>query len=256
MPASLSIGDFSRATHLSIKTLRHYHDRGLLAPSEVDPDTGYRRYTTSQIALYEFKTGTGTIAYDTSGVEPELDLNLTGNYTWDAGWGVVFAPGSKAQGTTTASAKLYNALTSTGEFSIEAWVSPANQAQTGANIVSYSGGPKVRNATLSQKTFQYQANVRSSVTDTNGAPALVTNPNNMLAQAALQPPVPTALATARSEDMFEIVSWPGACTWRSTTWAPTMPLHVSRNGVGRMIVQVTPMSWTAVCSRHGTISNS
>jgi DNA-binding transcriptional MerR regulator len=49
VPASLSIGDFSRATHLSIKTLRHYHDRGLLVPSEVAPGTGYRRYTTSQI---------------------------------------------------------------------------------------------------------------------------------------------------------------------------------------------------------------
>jgi hypothetical protein len=148
--------------------------------------SGQNRYTTSQIALYEFKTGTGTIAYDTSGVEPELDLNLSGNYTWDAGWGVVFAPNSKAQGTTTTSVKLYNSITSTGEFSIEAWVSPANVAQTGANIVSYSGGPTLRDATLSQKAFQYQANVRSSVTDTNGAPPLVTNPNNMLAQAALQ----------------------------------------------------------------------
>jgi DNA-binding transcriptional MerR regulator len=49
VPATLSIGDFSRATHLSIKTLRHYHDRGLLVPSEVDPGTGYRRYTTDQI---------------------------------------------------------------------------------------------------------------------------------------------------------------------------------------------------------------
>ena len=49
MPASLSIGDFSRATHLSIKTLRHYHRLGLLEPSEIDPDTGYRRYTTAQI---------------------------------------------------------------------------------------------------------------------------------------------------------------------------------------------------------------
>ena len=49
MPASLSIGDFSRATQLSIKTLRHYHRLGLLEPSEVDPDTGYRRYTTPQI---------------------------------------------------------------------------------------------------------------------------------------------------------------------------------------------------------------
>jgi DNA-binding transcriptional MerR regulator len=49
VPASLSIGDFSRATHLSIKTLRHYHRLELLAPADVDPDTGYRRYTTEQI---------------------------------------------------------------------------------------------------------------------------------------------------------------------------------------------------------------
>ncbi|MGC1458629.1 MAG: LamG domain-containing protein [Steroidobacteraceae bacterium] len=148
--------------------------------------SGQNRYTTSQIALYEFKTGTGTIAYDTSGVEPELDLNLTGNYTWDAGWGVVFAPGSKAQGTTTSSQKLYNMITSTGEFTLEAWVSPANVAQTGANIISYSGGPKLRDATLAQNAMSYAANVRSSVTDTNGAPALVTNVTSMLAQAALQ----------------------------------------------------------------------
>jgi hypothetical protein len=148
--------------------------------------SGQNRYTSSQIALYEFKTGTGTIAYDTSGVEPELDLNLSGNYTWDAGWGVVFAPGSKAQGTTTTSQKLYNMITSTGEFTLEAWVSPANVAQTGANIVSYSGGPMLRDATLSQNAMSYAANVRSSVTDTNGAPALVTSATSMLAQAALQ----------------------------------------------------------------------
>jgi cytochrome c553 len=148
--------------------------------------SGQNRYTTDQIALYEFKTGTGTIAYDTSGVEPELDLNLTGNYTWDAGWGVIFAPGSKAQGTTTTSQKLYNMITSSGEFSIEAWVSPANVAQTGVDIVSYSGGPTLRNATLSQNAFSYAGEVRNSVTSTNGLPALVTNANAQLAQAALQ----------------------------------------------------------------------
>jgi DNA-binding transcriptional MerR regulator/effector-binding domain-containing protein len=49
VPASLTIGDFSRATHLSIKTLRHYHRVRLLEPADVDPDTGYRRYTTDQI---------------------------------------------------------------------------------------------------------------------------------------------------------------------------------------------------------------
>ena len=45
----MAIGDFSRATHLSIKTLRHYHRVGLLAPADIDPDSGYRRYTTGQI---------------------------------------------------------------------------------------------------------------------------------------------------------------------------------------------------------------
>jgi DNA-binding transcriptional MerR regulator/effector-binding domain-containing protein len=49
MPISFSIGDFSRATHLSVKTLRHYHRVGLLAPADVDADNGYRRYTTDQI---------------------------------------------------------------------------------------------------------------------------------------------------------------------------------------------------------------
>jgi DNA-binding transcriptional MerR regulator/effector-binding domain-containing protein len=49
MPSSLAIGDFSRATHLNIKTLRHYHRIGLLEPAHVDPDTGHRRYATDQI---------------------------------------------------------------------------------------------------------------------------------------------------------------------------------------------------------------
>jgi DNA-binding transcriptional MerR regulator len=49
MASSLPIGDFSRATHLSVKTLRYYHRVGLLQPAGVDPFTGHRRYTTEQI---------------------------------------------------------------------------------------------------------------------------------------------------------------------------------------------------------------
>jgi DNA-binding transcriptional MerR regulator len=48
-PARLTIGDFSRATLLTIKTRRHYHDTSLLEAAEVDTHTGYRRYPTSQI---------------------------------------------------------------------------------------------------------------------------------------------------------------------------------------------------------------
>ncbi len=51
MPSSFAIGDFSRATHLTVKTLRHYHEAGLLEPAHIDPQTGYRRYTTDQIPV-------------------------------------------------------------------------------------------------------------------------------------------------------------------------------------------------------------
>ena len=47
--ATIGIGDFARATHLTIKTLRHYHRIRLLEPAEVDEFTGYRRYGTDQI---------------------------------------------------------------------------------------------------------------------------------------------------------------------------------------------------------------
>ena len=45
----LSIGTFSRATHLSVRTLRRYHEQGLLVPAGIDPDTGYRSYQRAQI---------------------------------------------------------------------------------------------------------------------------------------------------------------------------------------------------------------
>ena len=48
MTTGISIGDFSRMTQLPVKTLRHYHEVGLLEPHRVDPATGYRYYSTDQ----------------------------------------------------------------------------------------------------------------------------------------------------------------------------------------------------------------
>jgi DNA-binding transcriptional MerR regulator len=39
-----SIGEFSKATGLTVKALRFYHDEGLLLPTYIDPNTGYRYY--------------------------------------------------------------------------------------------------------------------------------------------------------------------------------------------------------------------
>jgi DNA-binding transcriptional MerR regulator/effector-binding domain-containing protein len=45
----LSIGEFSRMTFLSVKTLRHYHETGLLAPARIDTSSGYRYYDAAQV---------------------------------------------------------------------------------------------------------------------------------------------------------------------------------------------------------------
>ncbi len=144
------------------------------------------RFQGSMIAQYMFETGQGSTAYDTSGVTPEADLTLSGNVTWVGGWGLAFAMGSSAQASTSASAKFANMIQESGEYSIEAWAAPANVAQTNAWIVSYSGSNTTRNMTLGQATEQYEGFTRSSVTDTNGMPALVTTTTNGAAQAALQ----------------------------------------------------------------------
>ena len=133
-----------------------------------------------------FETGQGSTAYDTSGVTPAADLTLSGNVTWAGGWGITLGMGGKAQASTSASQKFANMIQGSGEYTLEAWVAPANVTQTNAYIVSYSGSNTTRDATLGQAATQYQGMARSSTTDTNGMPALLTTTADGAAQAALQ----------------------------------------------------------------------
>ena len=49
MRPGLTIGEFAALTHLSVRTLRRYHEAGLLEPATVDTFTGYRYYSAEQI---------------------------------------------------------------------------------------------------------------------------------------------------------------------------------------------------------------
>ncbi|MFJ4656291.1 MerR family transcriptional regulator [Nocardia sp. NPDC088792] len=49
MTATVPIGEFSRLTYLTVKTLRYYHEVELLEPVSVDPSSGYRFYSTDQV---------------------------------------------------------------------------------------------------------------------------------------------------------------------------------------------------------------
>ena len=46
----LGIGAFSKICMVSVKTLRHYSQIGLLPPAYIDPDTGYRYYESGQLS--------------------------------------------------------------------------------------------------------------------------------------------------------------------------------------------------------------
>jgi PPM family protein phosphatase len=46
----MAIGEFSERSGLSAKRLRTYATEGLLAPTAVDPNSGYRYYSPAQLA--------------------------------------------------------------------------------------------------------------------------------------------------------------------------------------------------------------
>jgi hypothetical protein len=153
--------------------------------------SGGNRYDNNVVALYQFKTGSGTTAYDTSGVEPAVHLTLSGNVDWVGGWGINVKAGGKAQGLASASKKLHDLIKSTGEYSVEAWLAPGNVTQEDAYMVSYSGSNTARNFTMGQTLYNYDFLNRTTTTGVNGDPALSTADADEVLQASLQHAVMT-----------------------------------------------------------------
>ncbi len=148
-------------------------------------NSGAGRVEDAIIAKYTFKMGTGTTAFDTSGVEPALNLTLSADVNWLSGQGIEVtdpnaAEVSKAIGTPEASKKLYDKIAGPAgskAYTIEAWIINANTALDGpARIVSYSENSQNRNFTMGQVTDYYNYRNRSDLTGLNGSsPALESN---------------------------------------------------------------------------------
>lgn len=51
MPKLFSIGDVAKLFHISVSSLRHYEDVGLLTPEHIDSDSGYRYYSARQFEV-------------------------------------------------------------------------------------------------------------------------------------------------------------------------------------------------------------
>jgi hypothetical protein len=149
---------------------------------------GGNRHESNLVALWEFRTGSGNEAFDTSGIDPSITLQMQGSYQWLGGYGLDLTNGY-AIANNFDSVKLKNFIESTGEYAIEAWVIPANVTQQNANIVGYSGGT-ARNFTLGQEMYSYEMYNRIDDPDPqslNGEPFLTTGDSNQeLLQSSLQ----------------------------------------------------------------------
>ncbi|MEJ2449707.1 MAG: LamG domain-containing protein, partial [Gammaproteobacteria bacterium] len=143
--------------------------------------SGGGRYEADQIALYNFKTGSGNTILDVSGVSPAMNLTLSGtegvDYKWMSNWGIEFdTKNAKAQALTSDSTKLANLISvnNLAGYSIEAWVAPANTTQPANNnmvsdIVTYTGGSTVgNNFSLGQRGTNYESFNRDTTFDTTG----------------------------------------------------------------------------------------
>lgn len=56
-PRLLPIGELSRTSGLTVSAVRFYDHEGLLVPADVDPQTGYRRYSPAQVRVARLLAG-------------------------------------------------------------------------------------------------------------------------------------------------------------------------------------------------------
>jgi len=73
----IRIGDFSKLSRVSIKTLRYYDDVGLLKPTHVDGMTGYRSYAIEQLARLNRILALKDLGFSLAEISELLDENIS-----------------------------------------------------------------------------------------------------------------------------------------------------------------------------------
>lgn len=136
------------------------------------------RVTRDLQALYTFDAGRGETVKDRSGVGRPLDLKIekASGVQWQNG-ALVVRLATKINSSAPAK-KIIDAVKRTNAVTIEAWIKPRADRQTGpARIVSLSADANQRNFTLGQDGKRYDVRLRAASTSANGIPSTAT-PNN------------------------------------------------------------------------------
>ena len=155
------------------------------------------RVTDQLIVLYDFTEKDGAVIHDKSGIAPLLDLDITeaAKVQWlDPGLRVL-------ESTVVKTAVSHSKLSFDGNISIEVWVKPLNNTQSGpARVVTFSKDSGDRNFTFGQQGDHWDQRLRTSENPRNGtAPSLMTPATSIATTPELQHVVYTRSAngTAR-----------------------------------------------------------
>jgi len=159
---------------------------GTVDASQGVEDTGGARATAGLIGFWRFDEKAGTVAADTSGVAPAMDISLGEDVALMSSYGLDFSAGT-ATANRSGSRKLYDHIADpdfgTGQYSVEAWITPASTNQS-ADMIRYSGDFRVR-----QRLYQYDLRTRSTAPNIPGGGTtsqLVTYDQDRDLQAGLQ----------------------------------------------------------------------
>ncbi len=110
--------------------------------------------------LYEFNEGSGSSVADSSGAGAPAGLAMTGATTWVPGG--VSVDGASMLTSAAGGEKVRAAVGTTGEFTVETWVSPSTASQWGGRLFSIAPDPWSRNVDLFQNGTVYEGRVRTS----------------------------------------------------------------------------------------------
>ena len=135
-------------------------------------DAGRADRVSGAVVLYLFDEGFGDEVVD-QGPDPRANLTIVppAAVTWGSSELTIDAPARMAF--PPAATKLVDACQTTGEITVEAWVTPADMVQRGpARLVTLTRDKQDHNFMLGQQGDFYQARLRTTDTDSLGDPTV------------------------------------------------------------------------------------
>ena len=123
--------------------------------------------------LYDFRSPSGLVVKDRSGVGKSIDLRITNPKAVHQSNGSLEVRGNTLIQSDKPASRVTEAIRRTGEITIEVWLRPAKTNLTGpARIVTLSRDSGARSFTLGQDGDRFEVRFRTTKTSANGVPSL------------------------------------------------------------------------------------